>query len=61
MSAVMPDSQGRASFKLPSDLLESLVLPTQRRIYEETGQVLSVAKVVRYLIEKGFTAEQATK
>ncbi len=53
----MPDKFGYARIVIPQDMMDEKVKPMQRRIYEETGDVLSTGMVVRRMIEIAFAAD----
>ena len=55
----MPDPQGRYGVYIPGDEWEEYVLPTQRRLYEETGKVVTPGLVVRHLVKLGFAADSS--
>lgn len=46
-----------AMVRVPQRLLDEVVLPAQRLIYERTNEVLTTGQVVRRLIAVGFAAE----
>jgi len=47
----MPDAKGYHRAAIPETLIASRVVPMQRRIFAETGQVLSLNMVIRRMIE----------
>lgn len=53
----MPDPQGRTHVAIPRTIMETMVLPTQERIREQTGIPVTVGMVVRRLVERGFAAD----
>ncbi len=47
----MPDADGYHRAAIPAAVIESHVKPMQRRIFEATGEVLSLNMTVRRMIE----------
>ena len=46
----MPNREGDHMIVLPREVMEEIVLPKQRRIYEETGKLITVGLVTRQLL-----------
>jgi len=55
----MPDPQGRTQVFIPGDEVREIVMPTQRRVFEETGEWLTTGLAVRYLMKIGFATDSS--
>ena len=53
----MPEAHRYTHILLTDAMMEDMVLPMQRRIYEQTGKLVTHGRVARQLMEKGFAAE----
>ena len=53
----MGNSEGAHSVVIPRRMMEEIVLPKQRRIYEETGKLITTGLVVRQLLELGHAQD----
>ncbi len=55
----MPTREGDHMIVLPREVMEEIVLPKQRRIYEETGKLITVGLVTRQLLAIAHAADNS--
>lgn len=55
----MPDPQGRKQFFMPLEEFEEVVVPSQRRVFEQTGKWLTDGLAARRLIKLGAEVDSS--